>query len=116
APLALDIKAFGPVDRAADDVIQFARQAAQAFGGLDAVINLVPLALAHLEPSASTSDVERIVAARLLLPCLLSKIAANRMAISWTEGLILNVATLTPPAQGTTRAFACVTKAALAAM
>src|SRR5438128_9971255 len=48
APLALDIKAVGPVDRAADDVIQFARQAAQAFGGLDAVLRLVPLALAPL--------------------------------------------------------------------
>jgi NAD(P)-dependent dehydrogenase (short-subunit alcohol dehydrogenase family) len=116
APHVLDIKAFGPVDRAADDVVQFARQAAQTFGGLDAVINLIPLGLTHLDASASTADVERIVAARLLLPCLLAKVAANRMAISWTEGLILNIATLAPPAQGPARAFAAVTKAALAAM
>jgi NAD(P)-dependent dehydrogenase (short-subunit alcohol dehydrogenase family) len=115
-PHALDIKAFGPVDRTADEVVQFARQAAQTFGGLDTVINLIPLELAHLDASASTCDVERIVAARLLLPCLLSKVAANRMAISWNEGLILNIATLAPAAQGPSRAFAAVTKAALAAM
>jgi 3-oxoacyl-[acyl-carrier protein] reductase len=116
APHALEIKAFGPVDRTADEVIQFARQAAQAFGGLDAVINLIPLGLSHLDQTAGTSDVERIVAARLLLPCLLSKVAANRMAISWNEGVIVNIATLSPAAERPARAFAAVTKAALAAM
>jgi NAD(P)-dependent dehydrogenase (short-subunit alcohol dehydrogenase family) len=116
APQALEIKAFGPVDRTADEVIQFARQAAQAFGGLDAVINLIPLGLTHLDATADTADVERIVAARLLLPCLLSKVAANRMAVSWNEGVIINIATLSPTAQGPARAFAAVTKAALAAM
>jgi 3-oxoacyl-[acyl-carrier protein] reductase len=116
APHALEIKAFGPVDRTADEVVQFARAAAQAFGGLDAVINLIPLGLSHLDQTAGTADVERIVAARLLLPCLLSKVAANRMAISWNEGTIVNIATLSPAAQGPARAFATVTKAALAAM
>jgi 3-oxoacyl-[acyl-carrier protein] reductase len=115
APHALEIKAFGPVDRTADDVVQFARQAAQAFGGLDAVINLIPLGISHLDQNAGTADIERIVAARLLLPCLLSKVAANRMAISWNEGTIVNIATLAPAA-GPARAFAAVTKAALAAM
>ena len=116
APHALEIKAFGPVDRTADEVVQFARQAAQAFGGLDAVINLIPLGISHLDPTADAADIERIVAARLLLPCLLSKVAANRMAISWNEGVILNVATLAPSAPESSRAFATVTKAALAAM
>src|SRR5262249_36658255 len=44
------------------------------------------------------------------------KVAANRMAVSWNEGVILNVATLPPTAQAASRAFATVTKAALAAM
>ena len=45
-----------------------------------------------------------------------AKIAANRMAISYIEGLILNVAILTPPMKGPAQAFASVAKAALSAM
>ncbi len=116
APAALDIQAFGAVAADAEAVTQFARSVVQAYGGLDVVINLVPLSLAGLAPSATTADVERVVAERLLRPCLLSKIAANRMALAWTEGLILNVATLAPPVDGPARAFAAVVKTALAAM
>jgi 3-oxoacyl-[acyl-carrier protein] reductase len=116
APHALDIKAFGPVAAEAEAVAQFTRSVAQAFGGLDVVVNLVPLAVPRLDPCVTTADIERIVAQRLLLPCLLSKIAANRMALVMTEGLILNVAMLAPPVPGPAQAFAAVVKAAMAAM
>ena len=116
APTALDIKAFGPIAAEADDVAQFARSVMQAFGGLDAVINLVALAPAEVGTAASLDEIERRVAQRLLLPCLIAKIAANRMALSYIEGLILNVAMLTPPIKGPAQAFACVAKAALTAM
>src|SRR5207244_11818915 len=43
APMALDIKAFGPVAAEAEAVAQFARSVMMAFGGLDVVVNLVPL-------------------------------------------------------------------------
>src|SRR5215510_3586478 len=115
APHALDIRAFGPVAPRACEVAQFARTAMQAFGGLDAVINLVGLAPADVG-TASLDEIERRVAERLLLPCLIAKIAANRMALSYIEGLILNVAMLTPPLNGPARAFACVAKTALTAM
>ena len=88
----------------------------QAFGGLDAVVNLVALAPADVGTAASLDEIERRVAARLLLPCLIAKIAANRMALSYIEGLIINVAMLTPPIKGPAQAFACVAKAALTAM
>jgi NAD(P)-dependent dehydrogenase (short-subunit alcohol dehydrogenase family) len=116
APTALDIKAFGPVACEADAVAQLARAVMQAFGGLDAVINLVPLAPAELGTAASVDEIERRIAQRLLLPCLIAKIAANRMALSYIEGLILNVAILTPPMKGPAQAFASVAKAALSAM
>jgi len=116
APHALDIKAFGPVAADPEGVARFARNAVQAFGGLDVVVNLVPLAVPRLQPSATTSDIERIVAARLLVPCLLSRIAANRMALVMTAGLILNVAALAPPIEGPARAFASVVKAAMTGM
>lgn len=116
APTALDIKAFGPVDRSPDYVVQFARSAVQAYGGIDVVINLVPLSLAHLETSASEADIQRIVSARLLLPHLIAKIVANRMGLVWTDGLILNVATLAQQAKGPMLALACVIKSALSAL
>src|SRR5436189_173301 len=59
APTALDIKAFGPVACQADAVAQLARAVMQAFGGLDAVINLVPLAPAELGTAASVDEIER---------------------------------------------------------
>src|SRR5205085_7642824 len=43
APNALDIRAFGPIAPDADGVAQFARSVMQAFGGLDAVVNLVAI-------------------------------------------------------------------------
>jgi 3-oxoacyl-[acyl-carrier protein] reductase len=97
-------------------VAQFARSVMQAFGGVDVVINLVGLAPAEVGTAASVDEIERRVAQRLLLPCLIAKIAANRMALSYIEGLIVNVAMLTPPIKGPAQAFACVAKAALAAM
>lgn len=116
APVALDIRASGPVAPEAREVAQFARTVMRAFGGLDAVINLVTLAPADVGPATSLDEIERRVAERLLLPCLIAKIAANRMALSYIEGLILNVAMLTPPLNGPARAFACVAKTALTAM
>jgi 3-oxoacyl-[acyl-carrier protein] reductase len=116
APHALDIRAFGPVACEAEAVAQLARAAMLAFGGLDALINLVPLAPAEAGRAASLDEVERRIAQRLLLPCLMAKIAANRMALSYIEGLILNVAMLTPPIKGPAQAFACVAKTALTAM
>jgi 3-oxoacyl-[acyl-carrier protein] reductase len=116
APAALDIKAFGPVACEPEAVAELARGVMQAFGGVDAVINLVSLAPAELGTAASIDEIERRIAARLLLPCLIAKIAANRMALSYIEGLILNVAILTPPRRGPAQAFACVAKAALTAL
>ena len=100
APSALEIKAFGPIGAEADAVTRFAQGPTQVLGGLDVVVNLVPLTVPRLPADATTADIERIVADRLTVPCLLSKVAANRMNMVLTEGLILNVAVLVPPASG----------------
>ncbi len=57
-----------------------------------------------------------MVAKRLMLPCLLSKIAANRMSLCYADGLVLNIATLSGPRRGAMQAFAAVTEGALTAM
>ena len=80
------------------------------------VVNLVPLTVPRLPASATTADIERTVVQRLILPCLLSKIAANRMALVYKEGLIVNVAMLVPPVASPAQAFASVVKAAMTAM
>jgi len=116
APAALDTRVYGPVGTDIEHVADFARTAVQAFGGLDAVVNLVPLEMRGLDPAATMADVERRIAAQLTLPFVMSKIAANRMSLVWSEGLVLNVATLASPPAGAARAFATVAKAGLTAM
>lgn len=113
---ALDIASYGPVEPSSEGAIAFARTAVQAFGGLDAVINLVPLLTPTIDAASDVEDIEKLVAARLLLPLQLSKIAANRMSMMMTEGLILNVATIQPGRNGGKWAFAAVLKSALSAM
>ena len=123
APDALETKVYGPVGEG-EAAVRFAKSAVQAFGGLDAVINMVPLETADLSPTATLEDVDRLIAAQLELPLLLSRIVANRMSVTWTQGLILNVATLTgrtvgrPVGRlgGARRAFASLAKSTLVDM
>lgn len=116
APDALEAKVYGPVGGGADDAVDFAKTAVKAFGGLDVVINLVPLEMQGVKSLASVADVERAVAMQLTAPFLISKIAANRMSMVLTEGLILNIATLDGKAKGPAQAFASVAKSGLTAM
>jgi 3-oxoacyl-[acyl-carrier protein] reductase len=115
APDALDTRVFGPVGTG-DAAARFAKSAVQAFGGLDAVVNLVPLEASHLDPAATVEDIDRLIAARLELPLVISRIAANRMSVTWTQGLVLNIATLTGRPGGARQAFAMLAKSALADM
>ncbi|MDX2203019.1 MAG: SDR family oxidoreductase [Hyphomicrobiaceae bacterium] len=115
AQSALEIQSFGPVACSSEAAVAFARTAVQAFGGLDAVINVIPLAAPAAGAGAQVEDLERLVAERLRLPLHLSQIAANRMAMMMTEGMVLNVAAV--QAKGQTKwAFASMVKAALSGM
>jgi NAD(P)-dependent dehydrogenase (short-subunit alcohol dehydrogenase family) len=116
APAALDVEVYGPIGQDTDGVVQFSRTVAQSFGRLDTVINLVPLDGARLDAAADAAGIERKVAERLLLPFLLSKIAANRMSLCYADGLVLNIATLATLRWGPEGAFAAVGKSALSAM
>lgn len=113
---ALDTASFGPIEPTPEGAIAFARQAVQTFGGLDAVVNLVPLTAPTIHAASDVNDIEKLVSARLSLPFELSRIAANRMAMMMTEGLVLNIATVPPGSGGGKWAFAAVMKAALSAL
>ena len=114
APDALEARVFGPIG--VGGAVRFAKSAVQAFSGLDAVINLVPLDTGHLDPAATAEDIDRLIAAQLELPLVISRIAANRMGVTWTRGLILNVATLTGRPGGARQAFATLAKSVLVDM
>jgi len=74
------------------------------------------LETARLDPAASVEDIDRLIAAQLELPLVVSRIAANRMSVTWTQGLILNVATLAGRPGGTRQAFATLAKSTLVDM
>ena len=116
APMAVDLAVYGGVRPEADDVVRFARTAVTRFGGIDADVNIIPLAGVRHGHALTANDVEKQVADRLVLPCLVSRIVANRMRLTLTDGVILNIATLPGRPSGTERAFGMVAKSALATM
>jgi NAD(P)-dependent dehydrogenase (short-subunit alcohol dehydrogenase family) len=89
APHAMDVRLFpGPLGNA-DAMLRFARDAAQKFGGLDVVVNLVHTS----EPAAEADDVEieEMVAETLAMPVLATRVAVNRMRTMLNPGSILNI-------------------------
>lgn len=99
----------------ADAAVEFARAAAQAFGGLDAVINLACVAEQEIDALVDDADAEALVNAKLRPMAHLTEVAANRMRLVVSEGLILNVLT-TPCRSGRDTALAALARATLAEM
>ncbi len=98
---AVELRATQGTLGSAQEAVRFAQGAAQAYGGLDVVINLIQLDAVTLAADATIEDIEGIVSDVLRTACLITKVAANRMSLTWTEGLILNVV-LSPAAQSPT--------------
>lgn len=113
APVASDLAIYTDPLRRAEDIVALARKAISVFGGIDAVVVLVPLA-----PPArpDLSDIEAEISNRLLAPCLIARVAANRMKLFGTGGTILHVAHLDADADATAHAFAVAVKATLSTM
>jgi 3-oxoacyl-[acyl-carrier protein] reductase len=116
AQTASEIKLFTNACSSDDATIRFAQTAAQAFGGLDAVINLIPVTAADLKDRESEDEIEDLVADKLNLPLLITRIAANRMRLTLTEGLVLNVMSMPAPQSDSEAAIAGVARTALAAI
>lgn len=99
-----------------DAAVRFAQVAAQAFGGLEAVINIVDLAAPTLPADADVADFEDAVADHLQNACLITRVAANRMRLTWAEGLILNIVTCRPPRSEADAMMIAMTRSMLATM
>lgn len=116
AQSTLDMRLFtGPLS-GTDAAVRFARTALKSFAGLDVVINIADER--HLESvtTGSEREVERAVSAALTPAYVISRIAANRMRTTWTEGLILNIVPRPATAARGALALAAVARATIAAM
>ncbi len=76
-----------------DSTLRFAQSAVTAYGGLDAVVNLARLQDNGLRSDASLAEIEDRVARTLGPAFRITDVVANRMQLTWTEGLILNIVT-----------------------
>jgi len=97
AQCAGGLKVYDGQLQEAEEAAGFAKGPAQhAFGGLDVLINLITLTPADLRSTGGLEEVEAVVSQKLLAPTLMGRIVANRMRLTWRDGLILNVLS-TPP-------------------
>jgi 3-oxoacyl-[acyl-carrier protein] reductase len=114
AETASEINIFTDACASSEAAVRFAQTAAQTYGGLDAVINLVPITAAALKDCTSFEEVEDFVSDKLAGPLLISRVVANRMRLLLTQGLVLNVMTMPAPANAAEAALAGVARNALA--
>jgi 3-oxoacyl-[acyl-carrier protein] reductase len=116
AQTALEMRLFtGPLADT-EAAVRLARAALKSFNGLDMVINIVSLETLASGSAATEREVERAVTAALTPAYVISRIAANRMRTTWTEGLILNVLPEPKPSSRAARGLTAVARATLAAM
>lgn len=109
---AMDVRLFTGAFADNEATLEFARSAIQAFGGIDAVINIVEVSAPPV--GANEARIERIVTDLLSVPCLVTKVAANRMRTTLNAGTILNIIAIERGASSTTRLLGAIARSALA--
>lgn len=113
---ASEIKLYTDSIKEADAAVRFAQVAAQAYGGLDAVINLGTISVDEIAGIEGEDDVERLVADKLTPLAYLTAVTANRMRLVMSEGHILNVLEMTQTGGSRAAAVATYARAAIASM
>jgi 3-oxoacyl-[acyl-carrier protein] reductase len=101
---------------AANAAAAFAQTSAQAYGGLDAAINMASISRDELGAVARDRDLDALVAAKLGSLAQLTRVIANRMSLILSEGLVLNVLNMPHPRNSREAAIAGYVRTALAAM
>jgi 3-oxoacyl-[acyl-carrier protein] reductase len=101
---------------ASQSATRFAQRAAETFGGIDTVVNLAAISQPELDAVASEHDIEELIVAKLSPLREITTVAANRMALTWSEGSILNAIMAPAPRSGRDAAILGMARQALAAM
>ena len=101
---------------AANSAARFAQTSAQAFGGLDAAINMASISADEIDAIREDGDLEALIEEKLAPLAQLTRVIANRMCVVMSEGLILNVLNMPEPRDARSAAVASFARSALAAM
>lgn len=116
AEAAQEIVVFDGALSCAADATRFAQTGCQQLGGVDTLVNLLAVSAGDIQALAVSPDIEAGIAA-LLEPLLqLSKVTANRMRLTLTEGSIVNIVTLPRGLGARGDLVGAMVKAALAVM
>ena len=100
----------------ANAAARFAQTSAQAFGGLDAAINLTSISDDEIASIHADGDLDALIESKLAPLAQLTRVIANRMCVVMSEGLVLNVVSMPEPRDRRTAAVAAFARTALAAM
>ena len=113
---ATGLKIFDEPLNSREAACRFAQNASQIHGGLDAVVNLISITPDEVCELATEADVENFISDKLGAQLELTRVVANRMRTTWTEGSIVNVVLMPEPATQREAAIGGLVHAALAAM
>jgi 3-oxoacyl-[acyl-carrier protein] reductase len=100
----------------ANSAARFAQTSAQAFGGLDAAINMTSISASEIEAVSADGDLEALMESKLAPLAQLTRVVANRMCVVMSDGLVLNVLNMPDPRNPRAAAVAAFARTALAAM
>ena len=109
-----EIRLFSDPFESDAEAVRLVQAAAQDFGGLDAVVNLVSVGAGAVARLETAEDVEALVGKALRVPLELTEVAANRMRLTWTEGSILTIVRVADVSGGRGLMLAVVLHARLA--
>lgn len=109
---AMDARMFPGPFVGSEQMLKFARDASQKFGGLDCVINLAQVR----EPQGvrDSAAVEDAVAEALAMPVLASRVAINRMRTMMSSGTVINILAGPRGARGGPNLMATIARTTLA--
>lgn len=116
AQAASELRVYSDPLTDVESTTRFAQMAARTFCGVDSVINLVHFDPGTLSTEAVGGDLEDAIVRRLQAARLITRIAANRMRLTWSEGLVLNVLVSTSPRTDGEAALLAIARSMLASM
>ncbi|MFT3730104.1 MAG: SDR family NAD(P)-dependent oxidoreductase [Hyphomicrobium sp.] len=100
----------------ANSAARFAQTSAQAFGGVDAAINMASISADEIDAIRDDRDLDVLIQEKLAPLAQLTRVIANRMCVVLSEGLILNVLNMPEPRDARSAAVAGFARTALASM
>ena len=116
AEAAQEIRVFDGALATSAEAGRFAQTGCQQLGGVDTMVNLLRITAGGIDVLSRSADIEAGIAALLEPLFQMSKISANRMRLTLTEGSIVNIVQVERGGGVHSDLVAAMVKAALAAM